>query len=382
MNAPVSVSPCHDYTKAAVSAAFDTLLAPLGGLDWVTPGMTVGVKVNLVSKRKPEAAVTTHPALVCELCRRLAARGASVIVGDSPGGLFTPAILESTYQICGLKCVEETGAVLNYDVSETQKQFPEGHVLKSFSCSAWLERCDAIISFAKLKTHGMMGMTAAVKNLFGVIPGTKKPEYHYLYPNTMDFAHMLVDLCRCMQPRFSIIDGVWGMEGNGPTGGTPRHAGVLIASCDPYACDLVAAGIMGITVSGAPLLRAAHEQGLAPLTAEDLTVHGDWRAFAQPDWQKISGEVHATFSQHGKFIDNLMRTALRRRPKLDPALCIGCGECARVCPAHAIEMRSTGKGKRPRFDYNQCIRCFCCQEFCPRAALVVHRGVIARILSK
>ena len=70
------------------------------------------------------------------------------------------------------------------------------------------------------------------------------------------------------------------------------------------------------------------------------------------------------------------------KPVVDPALCIGCAECAKICPAHAISMRETAGGKRPRFDYGKCIRCFCCQEFCPRSALIVHRGVIARLLSR
>ena len=382
MNQPVCIVPCSDYDQSTVSAAFDALLACADLLDWVRPGMTVGIKVNLIAPRRPDAAVTTHPAPVRELCRRLIERGAKVIVGDSPGGLYTPAILERIYQSAGLKCVEEVGASLNYDVSESQKSFPEGHILHEYSFTAWLDRCDAVISFAKLKTHGMMGMTAAVKNLFGVIPGTKKPEYHYLYPNTMDFAHMLVDLCRAVKPTLSLIDGVWGMEGNGPTGGNPRHAGVLLASRDPYACDVLAGALMGITPDGAPLLMAANAQGLAPLSADELDIRGEWKSFVQPDWKKITGETHATFSQNGPLIDRLMQTALRRRPKLDPALCIGCAECAKVCPAHAISMRETAGGKRPRFDYGKCIRCFCCQEFCPRSALIVHRGVIARLLSR
>ena len=94
-------------------------------------------------------------------------------------------------------------------------------MLKSFTYTAWLDACDAIIDFCKLKSHGMMGMSAAAKNLFGVIPGTMKPEYHYRFPNMSDFAHMLVDINDYFadKVKLCLVDAVEGMEGNGPTKG-------------------------------------------------------------------------------------------------------------------------------------------------------------------
>ena len=87
----VSIVPCPDYSESAVSAALDAVLAPIGGLDWVKSGMTVAIKANLVTFMKPERAATTHPSLLCALTRRLVERGARVIVGDSPGGLYNAA---------------------------------------------------------------------------------------------------------------------------------------------------------------------------------------------------------------------------------------------------------------------------------------------------
>jgi uncharacterized protein (DUF362 family) len=108
-------------------------------------------------------------------------------------------------------------------------------VLKSFTYTAWLDACDAIIDFCKLKSHGMMGMSAAAKNLFGVIPGTMKPEYHFRFPDMRDFARMLVDINDYFaeKVKITLVDAVEGMEGNGPTKGTPRHIGVLLASASP-----------------------------------------------------------------------------------------------------------------------------------------------------
>ena len=151
-----------------------------------------------------------------------------------------------------MTAVEEVGARLNRDFSQRAVSFPEGKILRSFQYTAWLDGADAIIDVCKLKTHGMMGMSCAVKNLFGVIPGTLKPEYHFRYPNPDDFAAMLVDLADFVRPRLSICDAVVAMEGNGPTAGTPRNVGAVLAAQSPHALDLAAAHIIGLRAQDVP----------------------------------------------------------------------------------------------------------------------------------
>ena len=93
MNTDVSIVRCDEYEAETCRRALESVLAPLGGLDWVQPGMRIAVKVNLVSAMPPEGAATVHPTLLCELVRMLTARGASVFLRDSPGALYTPANL-------------------------------------------------------------------------------------------------------------------------------------------------------------------------------------------------------------------------------------------------------------------------------------------------
>ena len=162
--------------------------------------MNIAVKVNLITMMKPESAATTHPALLCALVKLLRERGATCVIGDSPGGPFTGAYLSRVYAATGMRRTEALGARLNADFTAKTASFPEAKKLKSFSYTAWLDGCDAIINFSKLKTHGMMGMSAAVKNLFGAIPGTIKPQLHFVYPDTRDFADMLVDLNEFFKP--------------------------------------------------------------------------------------------------------------------------------------------------------------------------------------
>ena len=99
--ADVSIVRCEKYDMEAAEAALLQVLEPLGGLDWVKSGMRVAIKANLVSSLKPEAAATTHPVLLCALTKLLVQRGAQVVVGDSPGGLYTPAYVNRVYAASG-----------------------------------------------------------------------------------------------------------------------------------------------------------------------------------------------------------------------------------------------------------------------------------------
>ena len=281
----VSAVRCASYDPETLDRAMAELLAPIGGLDWVQPGITVAVKANLVTFMKPDAAATTHPEALCALVRLLKERGAEVVVGDSPGGLYNAAFVQRVYAATGMQKVEAAGARLNQDFSVADVHFPEGRAMRSFTCTAWLQKADAIIDFCKLKSHGMMTMSAAVKNLFGTIPGTMKPEYHFRFPEERDFADMLVDLNEYFRPRLSIADAVVGMEGNGPTAGTPRPIGALLASKSPYALDLACAEVIGVTMNDVPTLRAACERGLAPADVSGLTVYGDLAALKISDFQ-------------------------------------------------------------------------------------------------
>ena len=270
MAVDVSIVSCKSYDAEECRLALEQALAPFGGLDWVKDGMRVVIKVNLVSAMKPEQAATTHPALLCELTKMLRARGASVLLGDSPGGLYTAAHVNHVYDLSGMHACEAVGAELNQDFSQADASFPDAVCAKKFAYTAYLDQADAIIDFCKLKTHGMMGLTNAVKNYFGVIPGTMKPEYHYKYPQISDFSNMLIDLSTYFKPRICICDAVVGMEGNGPTQGSPRAIGAVLAAESASKLDLLAAKLIGLTADDVPTLQAARVRGLIPQTAEEL----------------------------------------------------------------------------------------------------------------
>ena len=113
----VSIAACGGYEEDTVLSALRAVLQPVGGLDWVKPGMTVAIKANLISAMKPDAAATTHPAVIAAMVKLLQERGAAAIVGDSPGGPYTAAYLTSVYRAAGLDAAEAAGARLNRDFS-------------------------------------------------------------------------------------------------------------------------------------------------------------------------------------------------------------------------------------------------------------------------
>lgn len=374
---------CRSYEFSACREALEKVLMPLGGLDFVKEGMCVVIKANLVSHMKPEKAATTHPTLLCALVQMLKERGAQVIIGDSPGSLYNAATLSMVYRATGMTETEQYGAELNRDFSQATAKNPDGKVCRNFQYTAYLDRADVIINFCKLKSHGMMAMSNGAKNLFGVIPGTMKPEYHYKFPNGADFARMIVDLDEYFKPVLTISDAVIGMEGNGPTAGTPREIGCIAASKSPHKLDLACAKILGLTKNEVPTLQAAYERGLIPETAEELDIDGDLSSFIVPDFVQVDNKNSLMFNnvlkgKNGKLLGKVVQKLIGSEPKVKKQECIGCKKCYEICPAKAITM----KNGKPKIDRDKCIRCFCCQEFCPKGAMKVHRPIVARLLNR
>ena len=345
--------------------------------------MRVIIKANLVSAMKPDKAATTHPVLLAALCDMLAERGAEVIVGDSPGGLYNSAFVGHVYSVTGMRELEKHGARLNFDFSEERAEFKEGKILRDFVYTGYLKDADVIINFCKLKSHGMMGMSCAAKNMFGTIPGVIKPEYHFRFPKYEDFADMIVDLDEYFHPILSIADAVVGMEGNGPTAGTARKMGFLLASHSPHTLDMVAADLIGFSREELPILDAAYRRGLVPENVGEVDLIGSAESLRVKDFERVVERRSLEFSGDGKnpikrIFSKFASAVLRTRPALKSDMCVGCGICEGICPAKAIVI----KNKKARISRKKCIRCFCCQEFCPKSALKVKRTFIAELFHR
>ncbi len=388
----VAIEKCSSYDYAEIKTAVDKALDDIGGLYFVKSGMTIGIKANLVSAMAPEKSATTHPMILRRLCERLLELGASVVIGDSPGGLYTPPFLKNVYRTCGLedmvKELDPSGEKvrLNDDYSICSGEFLNAVSLKTFIFTGWLNKVDAIINVSKLKTHAMMGMSCAVKNMFGTIPGATKPEYHMRFPNEQAFANVMVDLNEFFKPVLYVVDAIDGMEGNGPTAGEKRHIGAILASRKPYALDMVCADLIGMGYSDVPTLVAAGERGLGPKNVSEVEITGCAVSDVKvSDFKRAT--IHQSITFEGKGIKGAIasfgiKLVYNTKPMVRASECIGCKKCYETCPAKAITMVDSGKNKIPQIDRSKCIKCFCCQEFCPKGAMKVHYNILGKLANR
>ena len=378
MSRQVSIARCPDYDPDRVETAFAAVLAPLGGMAaFVKPGDRVLVKPNLLASREPAKAVTTHPAVVRATLRAVQAAGGEPVLGDSPGGRNTPANFAALLRRTGLAPVlEECGVeAVFFDEPTTEIPSPSGRVYKRFRVSGAVADADTIVSLSKFKTHQFTLATGAVKNCFGYIPGVAKAEYHL---NTgMDqrrFAALLLDIYLARPPVLSVMDAVLGMEGNGPSNGTVREVGLLLAAPHAPDLDFLEALLMGFDPLEVPTIAEAAERGLGPRAAAELEVLGVPVNEAQlPDFRRPAAHGQAR-------VPAPILAAVSRlfavRPRVDAERCRRCGTCAENCPPGAIEVTDG----IPRIRTADCIRCFCCQELCPADAISIDRPLVRRLI--
>lgn len=257
---------------AAVRAAIERALGPLGGIGaFVRPGARVLLKPNFVRAMDPATGGVTHPVFIAEAARLARDAGASeVLVGDSPafGSAANAARaigLEPLLADCGARVIEFRAV--------RRISSPHNGRFKALTQAGDAHEADVLINLAKPKAHCQMVMTCAVKNLFGCIPGRKKALMHCLVENNRyTFGRMLVENARTLAPELHLADGIIAMEGMGPTRGTPRQWGWVLAATDGVALDRLVAEAMGYALEEVPHLCAAADMnaGVTDLGCLDL----------------------------------------------------------------------------------------------------------------
>ena len=376
----VSLRSCNSYKYEEVKSQVEKLINDLGGLEkYIKRDSKVFIKLNLVIKKKPDEVATTHPMVLKVIAEKLLELGCKVIVGDSPGGPYTKSSLKGVYKTCGIEDVcEELGIELNYDTSEVKVENLNGKILKYMTVIKPIVDADHVINICKLKTHAMATFTGGVKNLFGVIPGVSKAEYHFKMPKVADFTEALVDICSYVSPSLTIMDGVIGMEGEGPTAGVPRKIGVLLGSESPYAIDVVACNIINLDPNKVPTVQRCVEREFIEKDFSDVCVLGEKVEDKVIKDFKIPSNRSISFLRGivPKSIEIFVNKKLAGKPVINYKECVKCGECSRVCPPKVISMESKG----PVVDLEHCIRCFCCHELCPKKAVDLKRPFVFRFL--
>ena len=376
MKSKVVLLPCEEYDEDKIYTLMKQGLELLGGLESLIPdNAKILLKPNLLKKAEVEKAVITHPVVVGAFARILRECGyENIVLADSCGHGTTQAVIRGT----GMDTYLDKYQIPAIDYSEGVKTaYPQGVQAKEFVLPRELLEQDCVISLSKMKTHALERITGAVKNSYGFVYGFHKAKGHTQYPSADSFARMLIDLNKCVAPRFYVMDGIMAMEGNGPGSGDPIPMNVILMSTDPVALDSVFSRLIYLKPEMVPTNYHGEKMGLGTWKEENITLltpecevsmQEAVDRYGNPDFNVDRTEVR-------KNIWTRMAGALnifQKKPYIEADKCIRCGICVQSCPVpgKAVEFRK-GKNKPPVYDYKKCIRCFCCQEMCPKKAIKV-----------
>jgi uncharacterized protein (DUF362 family)/NAD-dependent dihydropyrimidine dehydrogenase PreA subunit len=365
----VILTQCSDYVD--VAEALPRLLDAFGGMGaFVKAGQSVLIKPNLLTDARPDEAVTTHPEVVRAVIRLVRGAGAHPWVADSPANV---ADLARVWDRTGIQavCREEDVPLVNLEKAGSERFDVEG---VQFTIARPVLEADAIITLPKVKTHLLTGLTGAVKNMYGVVPGLQKTSLHKRYPRTDDFSRMLVMVFRRVKPVLAIADGVVGMEGNGPSAGTPVPLGFLAASADAVALDAVLCRTLGLEVRKVLHLQEAQRAGLGEVDRERIVVEGDGLAALAPRKHRLPDTVPTHLIP--RWAARVIKPLIWHRPTFTTR-CVFCGQCVKACPADALRI---DRGRRPVLTPSACIACCCCHEICPARAIEMRPSLLVRVV--
>jgi len=375
----VYLAPCRDYDASQILEKMKSGFSQLG----MHPGMLkekrVLIKPNLLKASSPDEAVVTHPEFFRAAVRLVKGMGGRPMMAESPA--FQP--LAKVMKKAGYDRVADEEECEVADPQNTEVLFSEGQArFKRFEISGAFFDADVVVNLPKLKTHGLTYLTGAVKNLFGLIYGLNKSQWHLRARSGMEFSGLLLDLYAALmqgaeRPKtfIHLMDAVVGMEGEGPgSSGVPKKIGALLMGQDALAVDAVAVSLVKLDRKKVHTLTLGRERDLGATDLEriqvlgsrldDLTVHDYVPSKSTGDPSPVS-----RWPLNTEFFKNL----LVERPVPSKERCTLCYQCKAICPGGAIG-KSSGREPVPDYNYDKCIRCYCCMEICPEAAISLKRG--------
>ena len=367
-----------DRIEEKLREGFDLLGGDAYVRQLIPTGAKVLLKPNLLSVENMDSPVFTNHVFFETVIRVLKDYTDQLTFGDSPG--FGTS--QRAAQKAGLmEVAKRYGVAFDDFTDKVTVQLHDSLLVKNWEVARVSYESDVLISLPKLKTHGMMYFTGAVKNQFGCVPGTQKALWHARMNNSRNFAKMLLDLNQVVQTKFAIMDAIVAMEGNGPKSGTPRAMDAILMGPSITAVDSVALQLIGYEdPTEVPQYDVVRETGWGPVLPQDIQVAGeDLETMKVDDFQKIRGtkEIFGNLDSL-----KLVKNFIAPYPKLTWEKCISCNRCEEVCPERPKVITMTEKqGKMvPVFDRKTCIRCFCCQELCPVGALEVGETLLGKLL--
>jgi uncharacterized protein (DUF362 family)/Pyruvate/2-oxoacid:ferredoxin oxidoreductase delta subunit len=365
----VSLNRCAEYDPGLLRHVISEALGPFGGMKaFVSPGDKVLLKPNLLSAKDPSRAVTTHPLVVEAAADLVRQAGGIPSVGDSPGGAVRG--IERVWDNTRMREMAQSSEIdlINFEASSSVEI--DAGDYKLFVARPVLE-ADVIINLPKLKTHSLTLLTGAVKNMFGVVPGFRKAEMHKIFPGPAAFASMLVELYSRVKPALNIMDAVVAMEGNGPSSGSPRRAGLIAVSDDAVALDAVIGRTIGFEPEKIDTTRIASQRGLGSASSETIDITGDASDVEFDDFDLPSNLGLRLIPAP---VARLVAPLVWLKLVIDEGKCTGCEMCYTSCPVKTI----VPSNDKFRVVHDGCVQCMCCHELCPEGAVEIKMSWLAR----
>ena len=384
MTTTTALGKCQEYNFDDVYAALKKLVSLVPPPD--VKGKTVLLKPNILSPKKPEFAICTHPVVVGAAVKIFVELGAAkVLVGESPAVASSISAARATGM---LEQVEKNGGEWVEFNTSVQIPCPDGQIVKLLDFAEPFTKADVVVSVSKLKTHQFMSYTGAMKNLFGLVVGLKKAKTHYRFSDKKDFSAYLTDLNIAANAQYAIMDAIVGMEGQGgPGNGDPVKLGFLAASDNILALDWVCSSIVGYNPYQIPNLKCALERGRWLKSPDDIQTVGCTPKELKPASFKIVKDASAAVTLQKmlpSFLNKMATLVFVKTPHFNKKKCIRCGRCLEICPAQILRFYTDKNTVAPaetpnaqKFvalsDKTKCLHCFCCHEICPVEAIKLRK---------
>ncbi|MEL6384545.1 MAG: DUF362 domain-containing protein [Cyanobacteria bacterium J06626_18] len=283
MTATVSLLRAQSYAVDEVHEKLQRLLEPLGGIEAIVkPGDRVLLKPNLLTGARPTKECVTRPEVVYCVAELVKAAGGRPFLGDSPAFGSAHGVAKANGYLPWLEKANVPVQELHGQRYATDASGELAHLLLSKE----VMNADVVINLPKVKSHMQLTLTLGVKNLFGCVPGKMKAWWHMEAGKDRDrFGTMLVETARAIAPQLTIVDGIIGHEGNGPSGGEPRSLGLLGASTNVFALDRVLVEILGVNPAEVPTVAQSQRLGCCPELANIKLPLQSPKELAIANWQ-------------------------------------------------------------------------------------------------
>lgn len=354
----VAVVKCNSYKQETVDKAIKKVLKLL---DFnVKKYKKILIKPNILGAyEEHQNAITTNTSIVKAILKQFKGKK---WVGESSFSETEKVMKKTGYSKFKNLIIFEKGELVKIKDNRAK-------VLKNFYLSKIVKKVDLVVNVPKLKTHSLTKITGAIKNLYGLIPGGMKQKLHRKAIGDKKFSKLLIDIYQNIKPKLNIMDAVIGMEGEGPSAGKPKKVGLIMASRNSVALDIVAAILIGYKPKKIFVIKEAVKRKLYPNFK--VKIVGDLKKIPNLKFKK-------PFMRSKEVIKSFLIMFVKYNPILvNEERCVKCGLCARKCPANAISLKPY-----PEINKKKCIRCYCCIEVCPKHALYIKETSLRKFIKK